>query len=115
RLASLHNDENEPIYSSVIIVTDRTVLDRQLQDTLMSFEHTTGQVETIGENKTSQHLKDAINDEKKIIITTLQKFPVIYDEIDSVSERNFAVLVDEAHSSQTGSSAQKLKQALADK
>src|SRR5699024_6997883 len=114
-LASLHNDENEPIYSSVIIVTDRTVLDRQLQDTLMSFEHTTGQVETIGENKTSQHLKDAINDEKKIIITTLQKLKVNNDEIDSVSERNFAVLVDEAHSSQTGSSAQKLKQALADK
>src|SRR5699024_12570166 len=75
-LASLHDDDNNPIYSSILIVTDRTVLDRQLQDTLMSFEHTTGQVETIGENKTSQHLKDAINDKKKIIITTLQKFPV---------------------------------------
>ena len=114
-LASLHNEEDQPIYSSIIIVTDRTVLDRQLQDTLLSFEHTTGQVETIGDNKTSQHLKDAINDKKKIIITTLQKFPVIYDEIDSVAGRNFAVIVDEAHSSQTGSSAQKLKQALADK
>ena len=114
-LASLHSDNNTPIYSSILIVTDRTVLDRQLQDTLMSFEHTTGQVETIGENKTSQHLKDAINDKKKIIITTLQKFPVIYDEVDNVAGRNFAVIVDEAHSSQTGSSAQKLKQALADK
>ncbi|HLR42988.1 MAG TPA: DEAD/DEAH box helicase family protein [Pseudogracilibacillus sp.] len=114
-LASLHDKNDIPIYSSILIVTDRTVLDRQLQNTLMSFEHTTGQVETIGENKTSQHLKDAINDQKKIIITTLQKFPVIYDEIDSVSGRNFAVIVDEAHSSQTGSSAQKLKQALADK
>src|SRR5699024_8311855 len=79
------------------------------------FEHTTRQVESIQENKTSKHLKDAINDQKKIIITTPQKFPVIYDEIDSVSGRNFAVIVDEAHSSQTGSSAQKLKQALADK
>lgn len=114
-LASLHDNDNNPIYSSILIVTDRTVLDRQLQDTLMSFEHTTGQVETIGENKTSQHLKDAINDKKKIIITTLQKFPVIYDEVDNISGRNFAVIVDEAHSSQTGSSAQKLKQALADK
>jgi len=114
-LASLHNSDNNPIYSSIIIVTDRTVLDRQLQDTLLSFEHTTGQVETIGENKTSQDLKDAINDKKKIIITTLQKFPVIYDEVDSVAGRNFAIIVDEAHSSQTGSSAQKLKQALADK
>ncbi len=114
-LASLHDLDNSPIYSSVIIVTDRTVLDRQLQDTLLSFEHTTGQVETIGDNKTSQHLKDAINDKKKIIITTLQKFPVIYGEVDSVSGRNFAIIVDEAHSSQTGNSAQKLKQALADK
>ena len=102
----MHNDENQPIYSSVIIVTDRTVLDRQLQNTLMSFEHTTGQVETIGDNKTSQDLKIAINDQKKIIITTLQKFPVIYDEIDNTAGRSFAILVDEAHSSQAGSSAQ---------
>lgn len=114
-LASLHDIDNNPIYASILIVTDRTVLDRQLQDTLMSFEHTTGQVETIGDNKTSQHLKDAINDKKKIIITTLQKFPVIYGEIDAAAGRNFAIIVDEAHSSQTGSSAQKLKQALADK
>lgn len=114
-LASLHDNEDNPIYSSIIIVTDRTVLDRQLQDTILSFEHTTGQVETIGENKTSQHLKDAINNKKKIIITTLQKFPVIYEEVDNVAGRNFAVIIDEAHSSQTGSSAQKLKQALADK
>lgn len=114
-LASLHDQEDHPIYSSIIIVTDRTVLDRQLQETLLSFSQTTGQLETIGDHKTSQHLKEAINDKKKIIITTLQKFPVIYDEIDNVSGRNFAVIVDEAHSSQTGSSAQKLKQALADK
>lgn len=114
-LASLHSNEDQPIYSSVIVVTDRTVLDRQLQNTLMSFEHTVGQVETIGDNKTSQDLKTAINDQKKIIITTLQKFPVIYDEIDNTAGRSFAILVDEAHSSQTGSSTQKLKHALADK
>lgn len=114
-LSTLHDKSNNPLYSSIIIVTDRTVLDRQLQDTITSFEHTTGQVETISDNKTSQDLKDAINDRKKIIITTLQKFPVIYQEIDSVKGRNFAILVDEAHSSQTGSSAQKLKAALANK
>nr|WP_144925681.1 type I restriction endonuclease [Paenibacillus bovis] len=114
-LASLHDRENNPIYSSIIIVTDRTVLDRQLQDTITSFEHTTGQVETIGDNKSSQDLKNAINDKKKIIITTLQKFPVIYQEVDAAEGRRFAVIVDEAHSSQTGRSAQKLKQALADK
>ncbi|MFU0789737.1 type I restriction endonuclease subunit R [Virgibacillus proomii] len=114
-LASLHDRENNPIYSSIIIVTDRTVLDRQLQDTITSYEHTTGQVEAIGDNKTSKDLKNAINDKKKIIITTLQKFPVIYQEVDVVEGRRFAIIVDEAHSSQTGRSAQKLKQALADK
>lgn len=114
-LASLHDRENNPTYSSIIIVTDRTVLDRQLQDTITSFEHTIGQVETIGDNKSSQDLKNAINDKKKIIITTLQKFPVIYQEVDAVEGRRFAVIVDEAHSSQTGRSAQKLKEALADK
>ncbi|MBP1040984.1 type I restriction endonuclease subunit R [Vagococcus sp. BWB3-3] len=114
-LASVHDESNHPVFSSIIIVTDRTVLDRQLQDTIMSFEHTGGQVETIDDKKTSQDLKAAINDGKKIIITTLQKFPVIYKEVDEVAGRCFAVIVDEAHSSQTGNSAQKLKTALADK
>ncbi|WP_066301022.1 type I restriction endonuclease subunit R [Bacillus sp. FJAT-29937] len=114
-LASAHDNNNNPIFASTIIVTDRTVLDRQLQNTIMSFDHTTGQVETIDDKKTSQDLKQAINDGKKIIITTLQKFPIIYQEIDASNGRNFAVIVDEAHTSQTGNSAQKLKAALADK
>lgn len=114
-LSSVHDAQNNPIFSSTIIVTDRTVLDRQLQTTIMSFDHTTGQVVTIGDGKSSQDLKNAINDGKKIIITTLQKFPVIYQEVDAANGRNFAVIVDEAHSSQTGESAQKLKAALGDK
>ncbi len=114
RLASLHDENNKPIFSSVIIVTDRTVLDAQLQETISSFDHTVGAVETIGEGKNSQDLKNAINDGIRIIVTTLQKFPVIYQEVDKVKGRNFAVIVDEAHSSQTGSSALKLKTALAD-
>lgn len=114
RLASLHDNQNNPIFTSVIVVTDRKVLDNQLQDTINSFDHKFGLVETIGENKTSKHLKDAINDGKKIIVTTLQKFPVIYEEVESNKGKRFAVIVDEAHSSQTGSSAQKLKIALAD-
>lgn len=114
-LSSAHNQFDNPIFSSIIIVTDRTVLDRQLQNTIMSFDHQAGLVETIDDRKTSQDLKAAINDGRKIIITTLQKFPVIYQEVDSVEGRNFAVIVDEAHSSQTGNSAQKLKAALADK
>ena len=114
RLASLHDQESNSVFSSVIVVTDRTVLDAQLQDTISGFDHTLGAVETIGEDKSSRDLRDAINGGARIIVTTLQKFPVIYQEVDSAKGRNYAVIVDEAHSSQTGSSALKLKAALAD-
>ena len=114
RLASLHNAANEPIFTSVVIVTDRRNLDTQLQETVTGFDHTLGSVETIDEKKTSQDLKTAINDGKRIIVTTLQKFPVIYDEVNDTVGKRFAVIVDEAHSSQTGSSAMKMKVALAD-
>ena len=114
RLASLHDNDNNSIFRSVIVVTDRTVLDAQLQETISGFDHTLGSVETIGEDKNSKDLRDAINNGARIIVTTLQKFPVIYQEVDQVAGRNFAIIVDEAHSSQTGSSAMKLKAALAD-
>ena len=114
RMANLHDENDKNIFNSVIVVTDRKVLDSQLQDTISSFDHRAGLVETIDDKKTSKDLRDAINDGKKIIITTLQKFPVIYEEIDDNTGKNFAVIVDEAHSSQTGSSALKLKSALAD-
>lgn len=114
RLASLHNNDNEAVFSSVIVVTDLKVLDAQLQETISGFDHTLGSVETIGKDKTSKDLRDAINGGSRIIVTTLQKFPVIYQEVDSVEGKNFAIIVDEAHSSQTGTSAMKLKVALAD-
>jgi type I restriction enzyme R subunit len=114
RLASLHDEYNSPIFTSVIVVTDRKVLDSQLQDTISGFDHTFGLIETIGDGKSSKDLRDAINDGKKIIVTTLQKFPVIYEEIENNKGKRFAIIVDEAHSSQTGTSAQKLKTALAD-
>lgn len=112
-MASLFNADNKPVFSSVIVVTDRTVLDAQLQETISGFDHTLGAVETIGEDKNSKDLRNAINNGVRIIVTTLQKFPVIYQEVDKVAGRNFAVIVDEAHSSQTGNSALKLKAALA--
>ena len=102
------------MFASVIVVTDRTVLDAQLQETISGFDHTLGAVEAIGEDKRSTDLRDAINNGARIIITTLQKFPVIYTEVDKAAGKNYAVIVDEAHSSQTGSSALKLKTALAD-
>lgn len=114
RLATLHDNNDKNIFTSVIVVTDRRVLDSQLQDTISGFDHVEGMVETIDEKKTSKDLRDAINDGKKIIITTLQKFPIIYQEIDDNKGRRFAIIVDEAHSSQTGNSAKKLKAALAD-
>lgn len=114
RLASLHTDANEPIFTSVVIVTDRRNLDAQLQETVTGFDHTLGTVCAIDEKKHSKDLRDALNTGKRIIVTTLQKFPVIYDEVDDAKGKRFAVIVDEAHSSQTGESAMKLKVALAD-
>ena len=111
RLSSLHDENNNKIFDSVIVITDRRVLDNQLQDTIYQFDHVDGTVEKIDKGKTSKDLLKAINDGKKIIITTLQKFPQIYSEIDSIGKK-FAVIVDEAHSSQTGRSASKLKEGL---
>lgn len=111
RLSGLHNDRNEKIFQSVIIVTDRRVLDSQLQNTVYQFDHIEGVVQKIDKN--AQQLKEAIEAGTGIIITTLQKFPVIYKEVNSGNKR-FAIIVDEAHSSQTGDAAKKLKRALAD-
>ena len=111
RLSGLHDDNNNPIYKSIIVVTDRKVLDSQLQDTIYQFDHVLGVVECIDKKKKSIDLKNAINDGKKIIITTLQKFPVIYEQVNA--DGNFAIIVDEAHSSQTGEASKKLKKALA--
>ena len=114
RLASLHNDNNKELFQTVFVITDRRVLNRQLQDTICGFDHQLGQIETITDKDNSSKLKDAINDGKRIIITTLHRFPLIYKELDSHSGKNFAIIVDEAHSSQSGKSAEKLKAALAD-
>ena len=111
RLTGLHDYEDNKIFQSVIIVTDRRVLDSQLQSTVYQFDHVEGVVKKVDKN--SGQLRDAINDGVGIIITTLQKFPVIYKEVDSAKKR-FAIIIDEAHSSQTGDAAKKLKRALAD-
>lgn len=114
RLASIHDKNNENIFSSVIVVSDRKTLDKNLQEAISGFDNVAGLIETIGQDKTSKDLKEAVNNGKKIIVTTLQKFPQIYEEVHEVNGRKFAVIIDEAHSSQTGASAQKLKESLAD-
>lgn len=113
RLASLFVDDR-PLFDSVVVVTDRRVLDSQLQETISGFDHAIGSVVTIGKDKTSADLRDAINSGARLIVSTLQKFPIIYEQVESEGKR-FAIIVDEAHSSQTGTSALKLKSALADK
>ena len=114
RLATIFKKNNDPFFKSVIIVTDRRVLDQQLQNTVDGMDHLPGFVETIDKDKHAKDLKTAINDGARIIVTTLQKFPVIYKEIEDAKGKNFAIICDEAHSSQTGSAAAKLKIALAD-
>lgn len=117
RLSSLHDKDNANIFKGVFVITDRRVLNRQLQETILGFEHVEGTVTTITEkdHDASNKLRDAINAEHTgIVITTLQRFPQIYEQIVSNSGHKYAVVVDEAHSSQSGKNAEKLKAALAD-
>jgi type I restriction enzyme R subunit len=103
---------DQPVFNKVIIVTDRVALDRQLQSTVTSFDHTPGVIQKIDQH--SSQLREALSSAKaRIIITTLQKFPVIADEATKLQGSRFAVIVDEAHSSQSGEAAKDLKAVLA--
>jgi type I restriction enzyme R subunit len=110
RLAGLHDHADKRIFDSVIVVTDRLVLDQQLQETIYQFEHKSGVVEKI--DKDSTQLADALAGGTNIIITTLQKFPFVLDKVSDLPKRHYAVIVDEAHSSQGGESAKKMKDVL---
>lgn len=113
RLSSLHNERDERIFDSVIVVTDRKVLDNQLQNTIYQFEHKTGVVQKV--DKDSSQLASAISYGTHIIITTLQKFPFVIDKIGDLPDRRYAVIIDEAHSSQGGEASRKLKEVLSAK
>ncbi len=113
RLSSLHNAQNERVFDSVIVITDRKVLDSQLQNTIYQFEHKQGVVQKIDKN--SQQLADAITAGSNIIITTLQKFPFIIEKIGELQTKKYAVIIDEAHSSQGGEGTKKLKEVLSAK
>ena len=107
----LHNEADRPIFNTAIIVTDRIVLDRQLQRTVSQFEQTGGVVKKI--DGTSRQLKEAIHSGARIIVTTIQKFSTDHlKEISGQSSRTFAVIIDEAHGSQSGKSAQALTDTL---
>ena len=118
RLSSLHDERDEKVFHSVVVVTDRRVLDQQLQATIYQFEHKTGVVEKIDED--TQQLARALSQGTPIVITTIQKFPFISQALSTLekrgsgvkidtAEKQFAVIVDEAHSSQSGETATALR------
>ncbi|MDZ4379690.1 MAG: type I restriction endonuclease [Xanthomonadaceae bacterium] len=116
-LADLHDANNTKMFDSVLVVSDRNVLDAQLQEAIFDFERTTGVVETITNEHGSKsaQLGQALNDGKKIIVCTIQTFPFALQavqELAATEGKCFAVIADEAHSSQTGEAAAKLKQLL---
>ena len=118
RLASLHDEQDEKVFHSVVVVTDRRVLDQQLQATIYQFEHKTGVVEKIDED--TRQLAQALSQGTPIVVTTIQKFPFISQALSTLEKKGsgvkidtagkrFAVIVDEAHSSQSGETASALK------
>jgi type I restriction enzyme R subunit len=122
RLSSLHNGQDQRLFDSVVVITDRVVLDRQLQNTIYQFDHRQGVVQKIDED--SRQLAEALEAGVPIIITTLQKFPFVSGQLAKLSEergeggrshlptRKYAVIIDEAHSSQSGETATELKGVL---
>ena len=111
RLSSLHDADDHKVFDKVVVITDRLVLDRQLQETIYQFEHTHGVVEKIDHD--SKQLAEALAGERaRIVITTIQKFPFVMRHVDELKNRRYAVIIDEAHSSQTGDSAKEMKKVL---
>ncbi|MDX9976018.1 MAG: type I restriction endonuclease, partial [FCB group bacterium] len=111
RLASLYTEKDEKVFDSIIVVTDRVVLDQQLQNTIYQFEHKQGVVQKIDINSTQ--LAEALGSGVPVVITTLQKFPFVTEKMGDLPMRRYAVVVDEAHSSQGGETATELKGVLA--
>lgn len=111
RLSSLYNTEDKKIFDSVIVVTDRNVLDQQLQQTIYQFDHKQGVVERIDQD--AKQLAEAIAGGTNIIITTLQKFPYALNHLKEIPDRKYAVIIDEAHSSQGGDASRKMNETLA--
>lgn len=113
RLSSLYHTNDKKVFDSVIVITDRTVLDSQLQNTIYQFEHVTGVVKCIEDD--SRELAEAITNKTNIIITTLQKFPYALQHLAETPKYNYAVIIDEAHSSQGGEASRKMTEALVGK
>jgi type I restriction enzyme R subunit len=116
-LSTLHNDEGKKVFDSVVVVTDRTVLDDQLQSAIQQIDAKTGVVAAISNKKgaKSTQLEAALKAGKPIIVVTIQTFPFVFNQIQNESwaaGKNFAIIADEAHSSQSGETAARLKKVL---
>ena len=112
RLASLHDDADNVIFNHVIIMTDRVVVDRQLQAAVRAIDHKSGLIRVMDDSCTSADLARALSQNTKIIVTTIQKFPYIVDEVKNLQEQRFAVIIDEAHSSTAGKNIAAVTKAL---
>lgn len=111
QLFSLHDVNDKPIFDGILVLSDRNNIVNQLADTIQQFEQTSGVVKEV---ETSSELADRLETERRILVTTQQKFPFVLDKISRVKGRNYAIIIDEAHSSQTGKGTDiKVKQVLA--
>lgn len=112
RLASLHDADNKIIFDNIIIVTDRVVVDRQLQKAILGMDHKAGLIRVMDDECTSADLAYELTHNTKIIATTIQKFPYIVDSVANLENKRFAVIIDEAHSSTAGKDMQAVTQSL---
>lgn len=114
RLSSLHNADDKPIFDTVCIITDRIVVDRQLQNAVLSLEHKAGLIKVMDDACKSKDLADALNGNTKIVVTTIHKFMYINDLVNELKSKTFAVIIDEAHSSTAGAAMESVTHALSE-
>ncbi|MGL6177918.1 MAG: type I restriction endonuclease subunit R [Tannerellaceae bacterium] len=114
RLSSLHNADDKPVFDTVCIITDRIVVDRQLQNAVLSLEHKAGLIKVMDDSCKSKDLADALNGNTKIVVTTIHKFMYINDLVNELKSKTFAVIIDEAHSSTAGAAMESVTHALSE-
>lgn len=112
RLTSLHDVDDRVVFDNVVIVTDRVVVDRQLQKAVLGLEHASGLIRVMDDSCTSADLARALKGNTKIIATTIQKFPFVVEQVSGLAHKRFAVIIDEAHSSTAGKSMEAVRQSL---
>jgi type I restriction enzyme R subunit len=115
RLTTLHDKNEKEIFKTVIIITDRIVVDRQLQDAVLSIEHKEGLIKVMDDSCTSNDLAAALNGNTKIIVSTIQKFNYVFDRVKDLAHNTFAIIIDEAHSSTSGANMSDVSEVLGKK